>query len=111
MIPGLVVANEKDYGIRYLGIPGGYEFSSLIEDIIDVSKGVTELSEETKQALKKLEKPITIRVFITLSCPYCPRAVRMAHQMAMESEMVRGDMIEAVEFPHLVQRYNIGAVP
>ncbi len=106
MIPGLVVANEKDYGIRYFGIPGGYEFSSLIEAIIDVSKGDTELSKETKQALKKLEKPIHIRVFITLSCPYCPRAVRMAHQMAMESEMV-----EAAEFPHLVQRYNVGAVP
>jgi len=111
MIPGLVVANEKDYGIRYFGIPGGYEFSSLIEAIIDVSKGVSELSEETKQALKKLEKPIHIRVFITMSCPYCPRAVRMAHQMAMESEMVRGEMIEAAEFPQLVQRYNVGAVP
>ena len=111
MIPGLVVANEKDYGIRYFGIPGGYEFSSLIEAIIDVSKGVSELSEETKQALKKLEKPINIRVFITMSCPYCPRAVRMAHQMAVESEMVRGEMIEAAEFPQLVQRYNVGAVP
>lgn len=111
MIPGLVVANEKDYGIRYFGIPGGYEFSSLIEAIIDVSRGITGLSEATKQAVKSLEKPIHIRVFITLSCPHCPRAVHMAHQMAIESEMVRGDMIEASEFPHLVQRHNVGAVP
>jgi glutaredoxin-like protein len=111
MIPGLVVANEKDYGIRYFGIPGGYEFSSLIEAIIDVSKGITGLSDATKQAVKRLEKPIHIQVFITLSCPHCPRAVHMAHQMALESEKVRGDMIEASEFPHLVQRYNVGAVP
>ena len=89
MIPGIIVANEKDYGIRFYGIPGGYEFSSLIEDIVDVSKGVTELSKETKQALQELEKPIHIRVFVTMSCPHCPRAVRMAHQMAMESELVR----------------------
>ncbi len=111
MIPGIIVANEKDYGIRFYGIPGGYEFSSLIEDIVDVSKGVTELSKETKQALQELEKPIHIRVFVTMSCPHCPRAVRMAHQMAMESELVRSEMIEAAEFPHLVQRYNVGAVP
>ncbi len=111
MIPALVVANEKDYGIRYFGVPGGYEFSSLIEDIVDVSKGNTELSEETKQALKDLKKPIQIRVFITMSCPYCPRAVRIAHQMAMESDLVRGEMIEAEEFPELVQQYSVGAVP
>jgi glutaredoxin-like protein len=111
LIPALIVANKKDYGIRFYGVPGGYEFSSLIEDIVDVSKGVTDLSEGTKQALKIVEKPIQIRVFITVSCPHCPRAVRLAHQMAMESDMVRGEMIEAAEFPHLVHRYHVGAVP
>jgi glutaredoxin-like protein len=110
-IPGLVVANSKDLGIRYFGVPGGYEFSSLIEAIMDVSRGATGLSEATRQALSELERPVLIRVFVTPSCPYCPRAVRMAHQMAMESELVRGEMIEATEFPHLVQRYRVGAVP
>jgi glutaredoxin-like protein len=111
LFPGLIVRNEKDYGIRYFGVPGGYEFSALIDVIVEVSKGVTDLSEETKKALKKLEKPMTIRVFITLSCPYCPRAVHMAHQMALESDVVRGEMVEAAEFPHLAQQYNVGAVP
>ena len=64
-IPAVVIENTKDYGIRYFGIPAGYEFSSLIEDILDVSKGSTELSAESKNQLKQLTKPIHIQVFVT----------------------------------------------
>lgn len=110
-IPAVVVKNQKDYGIRFVGIPAGYEFSSVIEDIIDVSKGTTSLSVETKQALAKIDKPVHIQVFITPTCPYCPQAVRMAHMMALENDMIRGDMVEAIEFPHLANHYNVGAVP
>jgi len=110
-IPAIVVEGEKDYGIRFYGVPAGYEFSTLIEDIIDVSNETTSLSDETKADLNKLTKPIHIQVFITLTCPYCPRAVRMAHQMAIESELVTGDMVEASEFPQLSNRYYVSAVP
>ncbi len=110
-IPAIVVEGEKDYGIRFYGVPAGYEFSTLIEDIIDVSVGTNFLSKETKEALKKLSRPVHIQVFVTLTCPYCPRAVRMAHMMAMESELVTGDMIEASEFPQLANKYFVSAVP
>ena len=89
-IPAIVVEGERDHGIRFYGVPAGYEFNTLIEDIMDVSRASTDLTESTKEALQKLEKPIHIQVFITLTCPHCPRAVHMAHQMAIESEMVRG---------------------
>jgi glutaredoxin-like protein len=110
-IPAIVVQGERDYGIRFYGVPAGYEFTTLIEDIIDVSRASTDLSERTKKALKKLEKPVHIQVFITLTCPHCPRAVHMAHQMAIESEMVKADMVEATEFPQLSNRYFVSAVP
>jgi len=110
-IPAIVVEGEKDYGIRFYGVPAGYEFSTLIEDIIDVSAGTNVLSKETKEALKKLSRPVHIQVFVTLTCPYCPRAVRIAHMMAMESELVTGDMIEASEFPQLANKYFVSAVP
>jgi len=110
-IPAVAVEGAYDYGIRYFGVPMGYEFSSLIEDILDVSRDSTNLSEETKQQLKRLTKPIHIQVFITLTCPYCPAAVRMAHKMALESEMVRADMVESSEFPQLVYKYHVSAVP
>ena len=110
-IPAIVLQGEKDYGIRFYGVPAGYEFTTLIEDIIDVSRGRTDLTESTKETLRKLERPIHIQVFNTLTYPHCPRAVHMAHRMAIESEMVKGDMVEAAEFPQLSNRYFVSAVP
>lgn len=110
-IPAIVIEGEKDYGIRFYGVPAGYEFSTLIEDIIDVANGTTSLSKETKEALKKLTNPVHIQAFVTLTCPYCPRAVRMAHMMAIESDLVTGDMVEAAEFPQLSNKYFVSAVP
>jgi len=110
-VPAVIVEGERDYGIRFLGIPSGYEFSSLIEDIIDVGTGKTSLSDATKERLSQLEKTVHIQVFVTPSCPYCPKAVRTAHMMAMESEKVTADMVMANEFPDLANRYGVMAVP
>ncbi len=110
-IPATVVEGERDFGIRYYGIPSGYEFSSLLEDIADVSKGESGLSAQAKELLKQVTAPLHLQVFVTPTCPYCPAAVRMAHKMAMENEFITGDMIEATEFPHLSMKYNVRGVP
>jgi len=114
-IPAVAVLKEgsqpKDYGIRLFGIPSGYEFSSLIEDILLVSRGTTNLSFKTLNELEKLEHPVHIQVFVTPTCPYCPRAVILAHKLAMASEKITADMVEATEFPHLANRYQVYGVP
>ena len=110
-IPATVVEGEKDYGIRFYGIPVGYEFVSLIGSIVLASKGESGLSEETKTALEQLEAAVHIQVFITLTCPYCPGAVEIAHKLAVESELITADMVESAEFPHLTQKYGVMAVP
>jgi glutaredoxin-like protein len=64
-IPAIAVVGERDYGIRFYGIPSGYEFTSLIEDIFDVSRGTTSLSDATRKALEQLTEPVHIQVFVT----------------------------------------------
>jgi len=115
-IPAIVLlrsesGTDTDYGIRFYGIPSGYEFTSIIEDIIDVSKGESGLQPKSKQAVAKLTEPVHIQVFVTPTCPYCTQAVRLAHKLAMESELIRADMIEAIEFPHLANKYGVYGVP
>ena len=63
--PVVVVEGARDYGIRFLGIPAGYEFSNLIDSIVAVSTGEAGLSEETKAALGGLTEDVTIKVFAT----------------------------------------------
>ncbi len=114
-IPATVIVEGgdegKDFGIRYYGIPSGYEFSSLIQDVIMVSAGDPQLSEETKAWLAALETPVHLQVFVTPTCPYCPQAVLLAHRLAMASDMVQADMVEATEFPHLSNKYQVMGVP
>ncbi|HMQ53188.1 MAG TPA: thioredoxin family protein [Anaerolineae bacterium] len=114
-IPAMVVMqggdSPKDFGIRYFGIPSGYEFTTLIQGILMVSSGESGLSAETKAYAAAVTEPLHLQVFVTPTCPYCPGAVHLAHQLAMENELIRGDMVEAVEFPHLSMKYRVQGVP
>ena len=65
-IPAIAVMGaEKDYGIRLYGLPTGYEFGTLIDAILEVSRGLSLLSDDTKARLAALPKPAHIQVFST----------------------------------------------
>ncbi len=111
--PGLAVvdAEGNDYGIRYYGIPSGYEFSTLLEDLFMVSTKESGLSQATIDQLKKIDKPVNIKVFVTPSCPYCPKAVLMSHKFALANPNIVGEGVEATEFPVLSSANSVEAVP
>ncbi|NWF86694.1 thioredoxin family protein [Candidatus Bathyarchaeota archaeon] len=110
-VPAIIILGEKDYGVRYYGLPFGYELQTLIESIINVSRGRTDIPEEVKQRLKEIKTPVHIQVFVTLTCPYCPRVASIAHKFAIESDFVKADVIDAGEFPHIGLKYNVMGVP
>ena len=116
-VPGIVIAAKNDADVRNLGVhfsgmPSGYEFSTLINDILAVSRRDSGLTETTREFLKHLNQPVHLQVFVTPGCPYCPRAVLLAHQMAMENpQMIRAEGVEATEFPELANRFHVQGVP
>lgn len=115
-IPAIAVIGKDsgkdiDYGIKYFGIPAGHEFSSLIQSILMVSSADSGLSESAKQFLSTVDKEISLQVFVTPSCPYCPQAVILAHKLALESPFIQSAMVEAIEFPDLSAKYGVSGVP
>jgi len=64
-VPAFVFKGASRGQVRFFGIPSGYEFSALIADLIDVSNGTTDLSEETRTYLSELTEDINIKVFTT----------------------------------------------
>ncbi len=110
-IPATVIVGDKNRDIKFYGIPSGYEFSSLIDAIKLVSTGDNPLSDETRKFLDSLEQDVHLQVFVTPTCPYCPGAVILGHQMAFYSDKVKAEMVEATEFPELSVKYNVMGVP
>jgi alkyl hydroperoxide reductase subunit AhpF len=65
-IPAIAILGaDKDYGIRFYGLPTGYEFGALVDAILDVSSGDSGLASETREALREIARPVHIQVFST----------------------------------------------
>lgn len=112
-VPAIVLLDENgvDYGIKFYGIPSGYEFSSLLEDLLMLGTGNSKLPVNIENQVKQIDSPVHIQVFVTPTCPYCPRAVLTAHRFAFVNKNIKADMVEATEFPHLSNMYNVRGVP
>jgi glutaredoxin-like protein len=70
-IPAIVVLGEEDFGIRFYGIPGGYEFSTFIETIVAIGRRNSGLEAEVTELLGKLIRPFHLQVMVTPTCPSC----------------------------------------
>jgi glutaredoxin-like protein len=64
-VPAIVVEGARDYGIRFYGLPAGYEFSNLIDSMLLASSGRPQLSDETLDRVASVQKPVSIQVFTT----------------------------------------------
>ena len=82
-----------------------------IDAIVLVSSGGESVRLERSEEGWRITEPVHFQVFVTPTCPYCPQAVRLAHKFAMESELITADMVEAVEFPQLANKYAVHGVP
>jgi glutaredoxin-like protein len=109
--PAIAIIGAEDYGVRFYGIPAGYEFVSLLHALKLVAAGKPELTQESLETLAEAKDPIHIQVFVTPTCPYCQHSVMLSHQMAVASPLVQADMVEATEFPQLSHKYQVMGVP
>lgn len=107
----LLGKDEKDYGIQFNGIPGGHEINSFISSVLEVSGAGEPLPQAFADRVAKIDKPVDIKVFVTLGCPHCPGAVAKAHKLAFENTNVQAQMIEAQTFGDLSDQYNVSSVP
>jgi glutaredoxin-like protein len=110
-VPTLVIEGDKDYGIRYIGIPAGLEFNTLIHGMISVSQRDPGLKERTLDILKEIDVPIDIMVFVTTSCGYCPAAAITAFKFAMANDHITSKAVDASENMDLSERFQVVGVP
>ena len=64
-IPCVVMKGKNKGTLRYYGVPAGYEFGVLIEDIVDLSSGDSRLTPAIRKSLSELHAPVHIQVLVT----------------------------------------------
>lgn len=112
-IPAIVLLRHgEDTRLRFFGAPAGYEFMSLVEAVVLAGTDDSGLSPGSKALIaEQVTEPLDIQVFVTPTCPHCPRAVTLAHRMAVESPLIRAACVEATEFLDLSRKYRVTGVP
>ena len=111
MAPAIAIIGEKDYGMRFFGIPSGREFPTLLHGIQKAGGAPSELDDATKSFLDDLDQEVLWQVFVTPTCPYCTRSAVLAYEMAAVSDNLRAEIVESMEFQALASEYNVMGVP
>jgi len=112
-VPSFVLLDQNlaYKGVKFNGIPAGHEINSYLSALLEMSGASSPLENDLSKRIQAIQKPIDIKVFVTLSCPHCPGAVQTAHRLAMENGNIKAEMIEAQSFPELSQKYHVSSVP
>ena len=110
-IPATIIMGKSDQWIRFYGVTAGYEFTSLLEAIMMASTGKSDLDPDLEDAVKAVSEEVHLQIFVTPTCPYCPKLVKIANQFAFINSKIKSEVVEAAEFPQLALRYQVTGVP
>jgi thioredoxin reductase (NADPH) len=98
--------------IRWLGAPIGHETESFFLALHMIGHRVSGLGDQARQILQEITEPRQIKVFVSLTCPYCPQQVRNAIQAVVEKpELFSLEVIDVQAMPDLADRYKAYGTP
>ncbi len=110
--PSIRIGKAQGYQLLFNGVPAGHEAGTFVETIIMVSQAESGLSEDTKKAIRSLEKEVSLQVFVTPTCPHCPHMAQLAFKLAIEHPAkISAEVIEASENPGLSKKFGVSSVP
>ena len=110
-VPAVAVVGDRDLGLRFYGVPGGYELASIVDAVFLAATGDVGLSPESLAAVAVVDRPIDLKVFVTPTCAFCPQAVSLAYRLAAASDQITASAIEATAYPELVRQHQVTGVP
>lgn len=98
-------------GLAFHGVPGGHEFTSFVLGLYNAAGPGQSLDADVKEAIGKIERPIEMKVLVSLSCTMCPELVVAAQRIAAENPNVSAEVYDLNHYPDIKDRYNVMSVP
>lgn len=110
-VVALLDSDKKYSGVKFHGVPGGHELNSFILAIYNLGSAGQQISEETLNNIKNVDKDINIKVCVSLSCHLCPDVVVSSQRIAIENEKVEAEMIDISNFKEIKDKFKVMSVP
>ncbi len=104
-------ADGTDTGLAFHGVPGGHEFTSFVMGLYNAAGPGQNIDEDSERRIKAIDKPVAIKILVSLSCTMCPELVMAAERIAAESPFVTVDVYDVNHFADLKNKYNVMSVP
>lgn len=98
-------------GLKYSSLPSGHELNSFILGLYNVAGPGQKVASESLEKIKKINKPINIKIGVSLSCTKCPKTVQATQRIATLNKNVEMEMINIFTFQDFKNRYDIMSVP
>ena len=98
-------------GLAFHGVPGGHEFTSFVLGLYNVAGPGQPLDAETLSQIRALDRPLQMKVLVSLSCTMCPELVTAAQRIAAENPDVTAEVYDLNHFPALRDRHKVMSVP
>lgn len=102
----------NDTGVKFRGIPGGHEFTSLLLAVLNADgKGKNLPDEVIARRIKGIQGKVTMQSFVSLSCTNCPDVVQTLNIFALLNPNITHEMVDGARFENEVNALHIQAVP
>ena len=104
-------ADGASTGLAFYGVPGGHEFTSFVLGLYNAAGPGQAIEPAVKAAVEALDKPVELKILVSLSCTMCPELVTAAQRIAAESPLVSAEVYDLNHFPMLREQYHVMSVP
>jgi len=111
-VPTILLMDEKEREvIRYLANPKGKEIQPFVSAIFALGGGANYFENAIKQNINRIE-PTTIKIMMTMQCPYCPELIKTANLFAIASDgKIRTVIVDIMANPDIGKYYKASGVP
>lgn len=105
------LADGKETGLAFHGVPGGHEFTSFILGLYNAAGPGQAIDEEVRRKIAAVEYPVEMKLLVTLSCTMCPELVLAAQRIAAENPLVTAEAYDIHHFEGLKNQHKVMSVP
>jgi thioredoxin reductase (NADPH) len=112
-VPAFVLTDQEGHsrGVQFHGVPGGHEINSFILALYNAAGPGQTIDEALDARIAAHDRPVNIKVGVSLSCTLCPDVVAATQLMALRNPHITAEMIDVARFPAFKKQWNIMSVP